>query len=132
MNPWRWVDPRVRSVRLAGRLPLSIARRGSICRRQGRKSRALISSPRACVSRPGQNTRARTHARGNDRFFIVDQRVTGGVQVRFCPQASLDLAGGYVFDRHFFEGKNITNGTGFNRLDVGAGPYASVQLQLRW
>ena len=68
----------------------------------------------------------------NDRFFHVDQRAASGVLLRFCPQASLDLSGGYVFDNHFFQGKNITNGTGFDRVDVGAGPYASVQLLLRW
>ena len=38
----------------------------------------------------------------------------------------------YIFDHHFFEGKNITDGTGFNRVDMGDGPYVAVQLRVRW
>jgi hypothetical protein len=68
----------------------------------------------------------------NSRFFNVDQRLTTGAQFNFSPKASLDLSGGYVFDRYFFEGKNITNGTHFNRVDVGDGPYVSLQFRVRW
>jgi hypothetical protein len=68
----------------------------------------------------------------NDRFFNVDQRVTGGVQVNISPRAALDISSGYLFDHHFFEGKNITNGTNFNRVDVGDGTYVSAQFRIRW
>jgi hypothetical protein len=68
----------------------------------------------------------------NLRFFNIDQRVTAGVQYFFNPKTSLDFSTGYVFDHYFFEGKNITNGTHFNRIDVGDGPYVSLQLQIRW
>jgi hypothetical protein len=68
----------------------------------------------------------------NQRFFNVDQRLYGGVQYQFCRHAALEFSGGYVFDRHFFEGKSITNGTGFNRVDVEDGPYLSLQVQVRW
>jgi hypothetical protein len=68
----------------------------------------------------------------NDRFFNVDQRLTAGVQVHISPRTSLDFSSGYVFDHHFFEGKNITNGTHFNRVDVDSGPFLAVQLQVRW
>jgi hypothetical protein len=68
----------------------------------------------------------------NDRFFNVDQRLTAGALINFSPKTSLELSGGYVFDRYFFEGKNITNGTHFNRVDVGDGPYLSLQFQVRW
>jgi hypothetical protein len=68
----------------------------------------------------------------NDRFFNVDQRLTAGAQIIFGPKASLDLSSGYVFDRYFFEGKNITSGTHFNRVDVGDAPFVSLQFQVRW
>ncbi len=68
----------------------------------------------------------------NDRFFNVDQRVTAGIQYVIGPKASIDLASGYIFDHHFFEGKNITSGTNFNRLDVGDEPYVSLQFRVRW
>jgi hypothetical protein len=68
----------------------------------------------------------------NDRFFYFDQRVAAGVQFFVSPHASLDLSTGYVFDRFYFEGRNITHGTDFNRIDVGAGPFVSLQGQLRW
>jgi hypothetical protein len=68
----------------------------------------------------------------NDRFFNVDQRLTAGVQYSLSPRASIDLSSGYIFDHHFFEGKNITSGTSFNRIDVGDEPYVSLQFRLRW
>jgi len=68
----------------------------------------------------------------NDRFFNVDQRLTAGVQYNFSPKAALDFSSGYIFDHHFFEGKNITNGTNFNRVDVGDAPYVSLQFRVRW
>jgi len=68
----------------------------------------------------------------NDRFYNVDQRLTAGAKINFSPQTSLDLSSGYVFDRHFFEGKSITSGTHFDRVDIGPGPYLALQFQVRW
>jgi hypothetical protein len=68
----------------------------------------------------------------DDRFYNVDQRAYAGSQYFFTKKCSLDLSGGYLFDRYFFEGKNISTGSNFNRVDLGAGPYASAQFQLRW
>jgi hypothetical protein len=68
----------------------------------------------------------------NDRFYNIDQRVTAGAVYNFSRAGSVDLSGGYVFDRRFFEGKNITSGTDFNQLDVGAGPFLSLRCQFRW
>ncbi len=68
----------------------------------------------------------------NDRFFNVDQRLAGGVQYWFNPRTSLDLSGGYVFGRYFFEGHSIAQDTHFNRIDVGDGPYLALQFQVRW
>jgi hypothetical protein len=68
----------------------------------------------------------------NDRFYNVDQRLTAGVQYNISPRMALDFSSGYIFDHHFFEGKNITSGNNFNRVDVGDGPYVSAQFRIRW
>lgn len=68
----------------------------------------------------------------NDRFYDQDQRVTGGAVLALGRNASVDLSSGYVFDHHFFEGRNITSGTSFNRINVGAGPFVALQCQFRW
>lgn len=68
----------------------------------------------------------------NDRFFNVDQRLAAGVQYNFSPNAALDLSSGYLFDHHFFEGKNITSGNNFNRVDVGDAPFVALQVRIRW
>ena len=68
----------------------------------------------------------------NDRFYNVDQRLTAGMQYILTPKTALDFSSGYIFDHHFFEGKNITDGTGFNRVDVGDGTFVAVQLRVRW
>ncbi len=66
-----------------------------------------------------------------DRLFYYDQHVVGGVQYRFNPRMSLDLSGGYTFDRFYFEGQNLSDRNN-NDLDVGAGPFVSLQFQARW
>jgi len=68
----------------------------------------------------------------NDRFFNIDQRLTAGVLFNLTPKAALDLSSGYIFDHHFFEGKNITSGNNFNRIDVGNEPYVALQFRVRW
>jgi hypothetical protein len=70
-------------------------------------------------------------ADSNERFFYYDMRVTGGVLVRLGPEAALDLSSGYVFDRYYFEGQHFSD-SNFNRVDVGAGPFLSLQFQLRY
>jgi hypothetical protein len=66
-----------------------------------------------------------------DRFFYYEARVTAGARILLHKGVSLDLSGGYVFDRFYFEGQSFGN-NGFNRVDVGAGPLLAVQAQLRW
>jgi hypothetical protein len=68
----------------------------------------------------------------NDRFFYYDKRATAGVQYVFTPHASLDLSGGYVFDRFYFQGAQFSGDSHRDRVDVGNGAYVSLQLQMRW
>lgn len=67
----------------------------------------------------------------NDRFYYYDMRLSGGLQIFFGHGATLDLSGGYVFDRFYFEGRSFSD-NGFNRIDVGNGPYASLRFAIRF
>jgi hypothetical protein len=67
----------------------------------------------------------------NDQFFYYDQRLTGGIQYFLGSHALLDLSGGYVFDRFYFEGRSLSD-SHHNRIDVGNGPFLALQAQIRW
>jgi hypothetical protein len=67
----------------------------------------------------------------NDLFFYYDKRLTGGVQMVLSDNASLDLSGGYTFDRFYFEGQGYSD-RNVNRVDVGSGPFLSLQFLVRW
>jgi hypothetical protein len=66
-----------------------------------------------------------------ERFFYYDMRLTGGVKVNFARAASLDVFAGYDFDRFYFEGRSFQDNQN-NRIDVGDGPFAGLQFQVRW
>jgi hypothetical protein len=66
-----------------------------------------------------------------DRFLAYDKRVTLGVQVDLHKHVTLDCSGGYSFDRFYFEGRGFNIGHR-DRVDVGNGPFGSVQLRARW
>jgi hypothetical protein len=66
-----------------------------------------------------------------DRLFYYDKRLTGGVRYLFNPHWSVDLSGGYVFDRFYFEGQSYSDHNQ-NRIDVGTGPFMALQVVARW
>ncbi|HPQ80402.1 MAG TPA: hypothetical protein PLZ86_01595 [bacterium] len=65
------------------------------------------------------------------RLFLVDKRISGGVRLRPARWAELKLAGGWVFDRNSFESRSVYKDRDYNRIDFGAGPFASVELNFR-
>jgi hypothetical protein len=65
------------------------------------------------------------------RLFYYDKTLSAGVRYIINHHAALDLTGGYVFDRYYFEGRQLSD-SHFNRIDVGDGPYLSFQAQFRW
>jgi hypothetical protein len=65
------------------------------------------------------------------RFFYYDKRLTAGVRFNLARGVSLDLHGGYVFDRFYFEGRQLSD-SDHNRVSVGDGPYGAFQLQIRY
>ncbi len=66
----------------------------------------------------------------NERFLYYDMRAVGGVQASFGAW-SLDLSSGYVFDRYYTQTTNASLNGG-DRVDIGAGPFLSLGLRLRW
>jgi hypothetical protein len=65
------------------------------------------------------------------RLFYYDKLLSAGVRYNVSAHASLDLTAGYVFDRFYFEGRQLSD-SHFNRIDVGDGPFVSFQAQFRW
>jgi hypothetical protein len=66
-----------------------------------------------------------------DRFFYYDKRFSGGLHWRLSRHSSLDLSSGYLFDRYYFEGRNLNNGSN-NRLNIGDGPFAAFQVRIHF
>jgi hypothetical protein len=67
----------------------------------------------------------------DDRFFSYSQRVSVGA--RFGPFRGIrvEVAGGYVFDRFYFEGENYGD-RDQNRIDVDSGPFVTARLDVRF
>jgi hypothetical protein len=66
-----------------------------------------------------------------DRFFYFDMRVSGGLQYELSRRTFLELSSGYAFDRHYFEGRSITQ-TGFDRVDVDSGAFIGLQVRMNF
>jgi hypothetical protein len=66
-----------------------------------------------------------------ERFFSYDKRLAAGLLVPAGRQVLLDLSGGYVFDRFYFEGRSYSD-RHQNRIDVGSGPFGVVRLEARF
>ncbi len=65
------------------------------------------------------------------RLFLVDKRISGGMRLRPARWAEVQLAGGWSFDRMAFESRAVYKDRDYNRLDFGAGPFASLELRVR-
>jgi hypothetical protein len=67
----------------------------------------------------------------NDRFFLYDQRVSLGLQASLWRTWTASLSAGYAFDRYMFEGTSFA-ASGSNRVDLGNGPFAALNLGVRF
>ena len=67
----------------------------------------------------------------NDRFFIYDQRVSMGLELAAIEHWTASIAAGYIFDRYMYEGTSLT-GSGSDKVDIGAGPFASLNIGVRF
>lgn len=62
-----------------------------------------------------------------DRFFVQEKRIIGGVRFDIAERLSLDLSGGYAFDRSFGAGRNPLHYK-YDRVDVASGGFLSAWL----
>jgi hypothetical protein len=67
----------------------------------------------------------------DERFYLYDQRVSLGLESPLLSFATLSATGGYAFDRYSFTGTRWDT-TGTNRVDIGNGPFASLQFKIRY
>jgi hypothetical protein len=66
-----------------------------------------------------------------DRLFFYEKRVAGGVDFFPFRNGSVNLAGGYAFDRFFFEAESYDDRME-NRIDLGDGPFLSFRASLNF
>jgi len=63
------------------------------------------------------------------RLFYQEKRLTIGGQWQPGRGVTFDLAGGYAFDRQYFEGQSYSD-RDFNRIDIAPAPFVSVRAGL--
>ncbi|MFP4052322.1 MAG: outer membrane protein [Phycisphaerae bacterium] len=73
------------------------------------------------------------HDRGDedDRLQYYEKRAGGGVEIELHENITLDLSGGYAFDRFFFEADEYDD-RDENRLELQDGAFAGVQVNFRF
>ncbi len=67
----------------------------------------------------------------DDRLFIYDQRVSLGLQAALMPHWTATASGGFIFDRYMFEGISSSS-TSSDRVDLGNGPFAALNIATRF
>jgi hypothetical protein len=65
------------------------------------------------------------------RLSVYEKRIGGGLRWDPTPNLFVEASGGYAFDRFWFEGEKYAD-RGYNRLDIGDGPYAQLRLGARF
>jgi hypothetical protein len=66
-----------------------------------------------------------------ERFLYNDMRVTGGLQALLGGAWMLDLSSGYEFDRSYTQTRHASV-NGSDQVDIGAGPFLSLNCWFRW
>jgi hypothetical protein len=65
------------------------------------------------------------------RLFYYEKRIGGGIQWTIAGPVTLDVSGGYAFDRMYFEAEKYQD-RNTNRIDIQDGPYLSAQISIRF
>lgn len=66
----------------------------------------------------------------DDQLFYYEKRVTGGIRFDLR-HVGIEVTGGYVFDRFYFEGERYSE-RNENRFKVDSGTFVAVRLGFRW
>ncbi len=67
----------------------------------------------------------------DDQLTFYEQRVEGGLRVDLGDRAWFDVGGGYGFNRFWYEADEFDD-RGDNRINLSDGPFAFVQLGIRF
>jgi hypothetical protein len=80
-----------------------------------------------------RNERYLRDGRADDdqRLFYYEKRIGGGIQWNIVGPVTLDVSGGYAFDRMYFEAEKYKDRNA-NRIDIQDGPYLSTQVVFRF
>lgn len=65
----------------------------------------------------------------DDRLFYYEKKATLGLQIELAQGLTIDLTGGYGFDRFFFEGEDYDD-RGDSRISFGDGLFAAAEIAL--
>ncbi len=63
------------------------------------------------------------------RLFYYKKNLSAGIRYDITDDFYIDFSAGYSFDRFFFEGEDYDD-RGFNRLNIGDGPFIALRLAL--
>lgn len=70
-------------------------------------------------------------ADNDDRLFYYEKNVEAGVRYRFCEAASVQVSGGYSFDRFYFFGEDYDDRHD-DRLNIEDGPFVRTKVTVRF
>jgi hypothetical protein len=74
-----------------------------------------------------------SHQSSDDRFFYYEKKILAGWQWWWAKHFALEIAAGYAFDRYFVSNNGFSFSLGgTNRVDVGSGPFVTMQLDYRF
>ena len=65
------------------------------------------------------------------RLFIYDMRLTTGIQYSVNSNFSIDLFGGYSFNRYIFEGRSLSDRNN-DRINLDDTPFVGASATFRW
>ncbi len=66
-----------------------------------------------------------------DRLFYYEKQISAGIQAFLNHHVSLDLSGGFAFDRFYFEGRDYQD-RDQNRVSIGNGPFVALRAGARF
>jgi hypothetical protein len=66
----------------------------------------------------------------DDRFFYYEKRWTAGARMDLR-HLTLELSGGYAFDRFYFEGERYSD-RNENRVEIASGPFVAARVGVRF
>lgn len=66
-----------------------------------------------------------------NRLFYYEKQISAGIQVSPIRHLSVDLSGGYAFDRFYFEGRDYDD-RDQNRVSIGSSPFVALRAGVRF